>query len=104
MRLSDCKTLDDLAKFVPANPEGYYFDERAQRIHKNLVDFIVSKDRESFLALERGFLYGYGEPLISDLFNDEEEANAYAKEKNREKNKKRIEVLKQELAMLEKEQ
>lgn len=103
MKLSDCKTLEDLAKFVPTNPEGWYFDENGQSYHVNTVDFVVSKDKDSFLALPRGFMYGYGEPLNVEFFNDNKEAYTYMVKKNFEKNKKRIKELKDELARLENE-
>ncbi len=103
MRLSQCRTLEDLEKFVPTNQERLYYSENGDSYGTNAVKFLVSDDKKSFLALPRSFCYGYGEPLQGEFFNDEQEAVIFIKEKKAMKRKEKIESLKTELARLERE-
>lgn len=75
MRLSECKTLEDLKHFVPCNPERLYFNNKGEAIPMDRINFHVSTGMDKFIASKKAEGYCFDE-----LFTDEESYKEYAKE------------------------
>lgn len=107
-RLSECETLEDIENFVPTNQDRLYYDGKGRFYEMDLITFMidsVSNGKAKFKPVVHcpGYFSTGGTYSVLDdteFFTNEQEANKYQSEKEREKRERRIHELESELARL----
>ena len=90
IKLSDCKTLDELNSFVPCNPERVYYSDKGDVIGMGEIMFHVCNGK--FVASKKACGYTYNE-----VFADEKDYKEYAKAQEIEKLEQEVIALRKEL-------
>jgi len=90
IKLSDCKTLEELSHFVPCNPERVYYSDNGDVIGMDEIMFHVHDGK--FVASKKTCGYRYNE-----VFADEKDYKEYMKVQEIKKLEQKLIVLRNEL-------